>query len=65
MNDKYWGFLKTDGAIIVKRWFGNNKEVANHKNFTDVVKVIDPFSAKNMKEAVYYATTKVGAYRKG
>jgi hypothetical protein len=64
MNDKYWGYLKTDGAVIVKRWYGNTKEVNNYKLYENVVRVVEPFSANSMGEAVYYAKNKVGVFIK-
>lgn len=64
MNDKYWGYLHTNGTIQVQRWFGNVADYTTDcKRNKHVVKVVPPFTAESKEKAIRFAESRVAAYR--
>jgi hypothetical protein len=52
-NNKWWGYLHANGAIIVKRWWGDRKDYTNDCiGNPNVQQVFEPFEADS-REAAY------------
>lgn len=65
MNDKWWGYLHSNGDIIVKRYFGNPKDYTDGVEGNDfVVKVVEPFSAPSMDDAILFVKYRTDGWRK-
>ena len=64
MNDKYWGFLQTNGKITVNRYFGDETEYKLKTRLDKtVVKIVEPFSSPSRREAQDFAESRLAAYR--
>ena len=64
MNEKYWGYLHSNGSVQVKRWFGDVKDYTTDCNNNEfVVRVVPPFTAESKERARYFVENKVAAYR--
>lgn len=56
----WWGYLHSNGVIIVKRWFGDHKDYTTDCEGNDfIVKVVKPFAAMNQAVALAHITKEV------
>ncbi len=65
MNEKWWGYLLTDGSIQVKRFYGNPEDYrfAAAKN-KKIVSVVEPFRANSKDDAIKMLESKINVHRK-
>jgi hypothetical protein len=65
MNEKWWGYLHSNGSIIVKRYFGDPRDYTTDCNNNPfIVKVVEPFSANGREDALRFVGGKVEGWRK-
>jgi hypothetical protein len=62
MNEKWWGYLKKNGSIVVKRYYGNPED-HNIRRLPDAVKVVEPFKADGRPDAEKFVRGKVDGWR--
>lgn len=62
MNEKWWGYLKKDGSVVVKRFYGNPDDHDVRRN-PDALKVVEPFRANGREDATKFITGKVAGWR--
>jgi hypothetical protein len=58
----WWGYLHSNGSIVIKRWFGDHKDYTEDCMDNDfVLRVILPFPADSRDEAVKILKNKLGS----
>ena len=56
----YWGYLHSNGSIIVKRWFGDTEDYTTDCNGNPFVKkVVSPFIAADRESATKIITERI------
>jgi hypothetical protein len=59
-DSMWWGYLHTNGNIVIKQWFGDIKDFTEDVEGNDfIVKIVTPFEAIGRKEAEKYLADKL------